>query len=286
MNGTISITRAGQELGAWSAADIQKMLQAGVLTPDDHFWREGMTEWTTLARFAPPQPTTKSFPVRFGQAWSTDKLGFVGKGELRLMADSIELVGRRHWPGLARFGVFILAVPLGWFVCGSITGRLHAGGLAADFLLFYASLFTLVGVPPLVLTLMHYGCASWVKMRWPRANVSNVQCSGRVVTFDVPLAGSAKPRKAVVQAADAAAAEEILPDLLRRTPSVSSTALEIVPRVGLAVSNSWDPVRHDADGTRPTDPARNSSELVLQEAVRIVDCCPPCPVPARNLFSK
>ena len=53
MNAAISVARAGQELGAWCAADIEKMIQAGVLTPADHFWQEGMSEWSTLEYFVP-----------------------------------------------------------------------------------------------------------------------------------------------------------------------------------------------------------------------------------------
>ena len=241
MNATISIARAGQELGAWGAADIHKMLQAGVLTPADHFWQEGMPEWVTLEGFVPPRPATMIFPVTFGNMWSVDKVGFVGKGELHLTPDIMELVGRCHWPGAARLGVFVAAAPLAWWVFGSIIRRLPADTDPARFLYFCAVLFTVLGVPLLVLTLMHYLCASWVKMRWSHTMVSNVRRSGRVLTFELPVAGSSRPRTAVVCAADEATAGMIEHDLPGSTISASCAVSGTVAPAESAVPVAFDP---------------------------------------------
>jgi hypothetical protein len=87
MSEPISISRDGQELGIWSAADVARMLDASVLRPGDNFWREGMEEWSTLDRFAPPRPAEKTYAVTFGGAATIDKVGFVRNGQIKL-ADS------------------------------------------------------------------------------------------------------------------------------------------------------------------------------------------------------
>lgn len=217
----ISISREGQELGTWNAGDVRKMLAAGVLVPTDHFWQEGMADWDTLAAFAPPSPSAtrppppqdqpvyrpaaeatvpadlavQSFSIAFGSALALDPFGFVGSGELRLGGDKVEFVGRRQWPGWARAGVFLVATPVGWWLLGAITGALpRDGGALLHWLAVCLWLFTLVGTPLLVLTLMPFLCASATTLAVHRSAISGVSRRGHGVTLQVSFS-TGKPRQ-------------------------------------------------------------------------------------------
>ena len=191
---SISISRAGQELGTWSAADIRKMLAAGVLVAGDQFWQEGMAEWSTLEHLVPPTPAVQSFPVAFGSALALDPLGFLGSGELRVDGDKVEFTGRRQWPGWARFVVFVVATPVGWWLLGTLTDAIpHDGGVLLHWLAVCLTLFTLVGTPLLVLTLMPFFCASATTLLVDRSAVTKVDRRGRGVALLVTL-GTGKPR--------------------------------------------------------------------------------------------
>jgi hypothetical protein len=53
---TVSISRDGVELGEWPEEEIRLYFKEGRLLPTDHYWKEGMTEWSTLDKFIKPPP--------------------------------------------------------------------------------------------------------------------------------------------------------------------------------------------------------------------------------------
>ena len=212
MNELISIARSGDALGTWSAADVGRMLESGVLTSSDHFWQEGMTDWNTLDRFAPPPPVVTS-RVRFGTAFAVDQLGFVGTGEVKLTATGIEYVGRRLWPGWMRALIFLVATGMGWFVFGAITAIVDRSippdaGAVVYLLATVLNLFTVVGTPLLVLTVMPHFCASLANLTLDRIAISMVNHRGRGVSF-LAARPTGKPRRASLRAASAADAATI-----------------------------------------------------------------------------
>lgn len=217
MNETFSIARGGQELGTWNAAEVARMLESGVLTPADNFWREGMTEWGTLESFVPLQPTVESFPVTFGSAWAVDQLGFVRAGEIKISTAGIEYVGSRLWPGWMRVPVFLVATVVGWFIMGSITSALgHAiprdSGAVLYLLMAGLGLFTLLGTPLLILTLIPYFCASAGKLLIERPAITEVTHRGCGVTFLTASPGG-KPRRTRFRVVSAVAATRIAQSL-------------------------------------------------------------------------
>ncbi len=63
----IYVTRDGQKMGPYSVAEIEGRLQSGAFSTADLAWREGMSEWVTLAGLLaglqqpmPALPSTKS----------------------------------------------------------------------------------------------------------------------------------------------------------------------------------------------------------------------------------
>lgn len=53
----IFISRNGEQIGAWSEAEVRQYYLAGNLVATDHYWREGMAQWDTLGNLlAPPVP--------------------------------------------------------------------------------------------------------------------------------------------------------------------------------------------------------------------------------------
>lgn len=223
---SISISRNGEALGNWNAADIQRMLQSGVLSTSDYFWQDGMAEWSTLESFVRLQPTVETFPVTFGSAWAVDQLGFVRAGEIKISSAGIEYVGPRLWPSWMRVPVFLVATVVGWFILGSITSALgHAiprdSGAVLYLLMASLGLFTLLGTPLLILTLIPYFCASASKLLIERAAISEVKHRGCGVTFLTASPGG-KPRRARFRVVSAVAATRIaqsLGDRGRSNPS-------------------------------------------------------------------
>ena len=58
------INRKGQQLGPFSREQIQDMLNSGMISPDDLYWREGYQDWLTIRngfhRTNPPMVTPKA----------------------------------------------------------------------------------------------------------------------------------------------------------------------------------------------------------------------------------
>ena len=48
---TIFVSIAGEQQGPYSASALRTMVDAGSITLDSHYWREGMAEWRPLAEF-------------------------------------------------------------------------------------------------------------------------------------------------------------------------------------------------------------------------------------------
>jgi len=58
----IHIIRKGQKQGPFALADVQRMLSAGALGPDDLAWMEGLPDWEKLSDFFPPTVRAPSEP--------------------------------------------------------------------------------------------------------------------------------------------------------------------------------------------------------------------------------
>ena len=52
----IFVAQGSDQLGPFNEDEIRAKLDAGELTPDDHYFHEGMSEWTPLAKLAQPTP--------------------------------------------------------------------------------------------------------------------------------------------------------------------------------------------------------------------------------------
>src|SRR5260221_4427294 len=52
----VSVSRDGTELGEWSEEDVRTYFREGKLLPTDFYWKEGMSEWSTLDKFIKPPP--------------------------------------------------------------------------------------------------------------------------------------------------------------------------------------------------------------------------------------
>ncbi len=67
----IHISKNGQNLGQFSLADINRMLQSGQISPNDLAWQEGMPQWVPVrsipgvTTIAPPLPSSPqaSYPA-------------------------------------------------------------------------------------------------------------------------------------------------------------------------------------------------------------------------------
>src|SRR4029077_12071348 len=63
----IWINRAGQNIGTFTLAEVQRGLNQGQLVPTDLAWQEGMETWKPLAEFAglqmPPQASAPLAPI-------------------------------------------------------------------------------------------------------------------------------------------------------------------------------------------------------------------------------
>lgn len=54
-----TVNRGAQQIGQFELADIQALMNAGVILPTDLFWFQGMPEWTPVSSlFAPPTGLT------------------------------------------------------------------------------------------------------------------------------------------------------------------------------------------------------------------------------------
>lgn len=52
----ISISRDGAEIGEWTEEEVRVFYSEGRLVPTDLYWKEGMTQWESLASFIKPPP--------------------------------------------------------------------------------------------------------------------------------------------------------------------------------------------------------------------------------------
>jgi hypothetical protein len=52
----VSISRDGVEIGEWPEEEVRAYFKEGRLLPTDYYWKEGMTEWSTLDKFIKPPP--------------------------------------------------------------------------------------------------------------------------------------------------------------------------------------------------------------------------------------
>ena len=59
----VSISRNGTEIGEWTEDQVRALLKEGQLLASDHYWKEGMTEWASIATFLkPPLAPNQSLP--------------------------------------------------------------------------------------------------------------------------------------------------------------------------------------------------------------------------------
>jgi hypothetical protein len=63
----ISVSRDGQEIGEWTDEEVRTLYFQGSLLPTDHYWREGMAQWSTLSTFIKPPPPASEKPSAVAQ---------------------------------------------------------------------------------------------------------------------------------------------------------------------------------------------------------------------------
>jgi len=82
-NMNIYITKNGQNLGPYDTEEVNKQLRAGIISPSDLAWQEGMADWCPLSAFPgiqsqaysqmPPRPPVSPAPPQTSN--STNSLG-------------------------------------------------------------------------------------------------------------------------------------------------------------------------------------------------------------------
>lgn len=80
-----TVNRGSQEIGKFELADIQALMNAGVILPTDYFWFQGMSEWKPVSSLfaaqpsavpqvvVPPLPVAQQAPA--GQVVMTQQIG-------------------------------------------------------------------------------------------------------------------------------------------------------------------------------------------------------------------
>jgi hypothetical protein len=80
-----TVNRGSQEIGKFVLADIQALMNAGVILPTDYFWFQGMSEWKPVSSLfaaqpsavpqvvVPPLPVAQQAPA--GQVVMTQQIG-------------------------------------------------------------------------------------------------------------------------------------------------------------------------------------------------------------------
>lgn len=121
-----------------------------------------------------------AYQVHFGSAFAIDGFGFVGKGELAIDGEEVQLSGRRHWSALARVGVFLaIFLPL------YIASRADILGILLAYVAF---------------AVVHYACASRGSVELSTSQVTQVTRKGRRITFRAPLEPGGKLRRSLFHA--------------------------------------------------------------------------------------
>lgn len=49
----------GASIGQFDEADFREKIVRGALSPNDYYWREGMTDWKPISEYRPPGRVTK-----------------------------------------------------------------------------------------------------------------------------------------------------------------------------------------------------------------------------------
>ena len=213
----VVVSRGDQELGSWPESEVRRGLAEGRLQDSDYFWREGQTEWLPLAQFAHEKVIARpiAFAVRFGSARAVDQFGFVRKGQLTCLADTIEFRGMRHWPRVARFGLGLVA----WILLVAAFHALANGdpseaGGPVNSLRFYIDMVALLGAPCLAMMLTHYLCASSGTLSLAKSQITGVVRRGAQISFSAVAPGTNKPVKGLFRAENEAARAAIEKHLL------------------------------------------------------------------------
>jgi hypothetical protein len=80
-----TVNRGSQEIGKFELADIQALMNAGVILPTDYFWFQGMSEWKPISSLFAAQPSAlpqvvvpplpSAQPAPSGQVVMTQQIG-------------------------------------------------------------------------------------------------------------------------------------------------------------------------------------------------------------------
>jgi hypothetical protein len=99
------------------------------------------------------------YNVRFGSDFAVDQFGFVRNGTVTTDGETVAFGGLKHWPAIARFGVFlsITLLPVVLFRSG-------------------------VGIFP-AFAVIHYFCASAGNLSIQKSTITDVQRNGRQIKF-------------------------------------------------------------------------------------------------------
>jgi hypothetical protein len=99
------------------------------------------------------------YKVVFGIGFSADGFRFVGKGKIQIEQDRVIFVGKKSWPFIAKFGIFLLITVVPLFLFGFGLGWLGA------------------------LFVFYYFCVSNGSLTIERSTISNVSRNRRIISF-------------------------------------------------------------------------------------------------------
>ena len=152
---------------------------------------------------------TTEFRVKFGSRFCTDQFGFVRSGTITVGPGHLRVSGPVHWSRLKRLlcAIVLLVVFFnlsGYLIAQALTST--QGSAPVQFVTGYQLLLGFPLAVGLAMTITHYICAKQDFMLWQKTELSQIEHSGKCVSFLAPsLAGTL--RKARVRTIDREAAQ-------------------------------------------------------------------------------
>lgn len=133
------------------------------------------------------------FDITYGNAFSIDKWGFVGKGRIEISEDKVTFYGRQSWSAWEKLltGLIIFAIPTYFFKFG---------------LAFVLPTFVIV----------HYLCVSKNQLSVLRSSISDIQPKGKKISFKAQHSDLKKQNKSLFNTQDSVIAQELVSSLTLR----------------------------------------------------------------------
>lgn len=125
------------------------------------------------------------YQIKYGSAFAIDQFGFIGRGQVNIAEEAVQLSGKKHWSGLTRFGIFsaVTILPLALFGFG-------------------LSIF-------LAAIIIHYFCASSASIVFRKEDIKEIKRAKKKITFLAPDKNSGKLKKSLFNAENEEAAKAI-----------------------------------------------------------------------------